>query len=59
MIVFGGGVFGPAARFLPEIKAQAQKWAQPISIKKVRLQASKLGHEAGLYGAGHLAWREE
>jgi glucokinase len=59
MIVFGGGVFGPAARFLPEIKLEAQKWAQPISIKKVRLQPSKLGHEAGLYGAGHLAWQEE
>ena len=55
MIIFGGGVFGPAARFLGDIYAEAQKWAQPISIKQVKLQASKLGGDAGLYGAGCLA----
>jgi glucokinase len=55
MIIFGGGVFGPAAQFLGDIYAEAQKWAQPISIKQVKLQASKLGGDAGLYGAGCLA----
>ena len=54
-IIFGGGVFGPAAQFLDNIYAEAQKWAQPISIKQVKLQASKLGGDAGLYGAGCLA----
>jgi glucokinase len=54
-IIFGGGVFGPAARFLDDIYAEAKKWAQPISIKQVKLQASKLGGDAGLYGAGCLA----
>ncbi len=54
-IIFGGGVFGPAARFLDDIYAEARKWAQPISIKKVKLEASKLGGDAGLYGAGCLA----
>jgi glucokinase len=54
-IIFGGGVFGPAARFLDDIYAEAKKWAQPISIKRVTLQASQLGGEAGLYGAGYLA----
>jgi glucokinase len=54
-IIFGGGVFGPAAQFLGDIYAEAQKWAQPISIKQVKLQASKLGGDAGLYGAGCLA----
>jgi glucokinase len=54
-IIFGGGVFGPAAQFLGDIYAEAQKWAQPISIKQVKLQASKLGGNAGLYGAGCLA----
>jgi len=54
-IIFGGGVFGPAAKLLGDIRAEATKWAQPISIKQVKLQASKLGGDAGLYGAGCLA----
>ena len=54
-IIFGGGVFGPATQFLRDIYAEAQKWAQPISIKQVKLHASKLGGDAGLYGAGCLA----
>lgn len=54
-IIFGGGVFGPGAKLLGDIYAEAKKWAQPISIKQVKLQASKLGGDAGLCGAGHLA----
>ena len=54
-IIFGGGVFGPAVRFLDEIYLEAQKWAQPISFKQVKLEASEIGGEAGLYGAGYLA----
>jgi glucokinase len=54
-IIFGGGVFGPGAKLLGDIYSEAKKWAQPISIKQVRLQASKLGGDAGLYGAGCLA----
>jgi glucokinase len=54
-IIFGGGVFGPGVKLLGDIYAEAKKWAQPISIKQVKLQASKLGADAGLYGAGRLA----
>jgi glucokinase len=54
-IIFGGGVFGPGAKLLGEIYAEAKKWAQPISIRQVKLQVSKLGGDAGLYGAGCLA----
>jgi glucokinase len=54
-IIFGGGVFGPAVRFLKEIMVEARKWAQPISITKVKLETSLLGSDAGLYGAGYLA----
>ena len=57
-IIFGGGVFGPGAGFLPWIRAEARKWAQPISIKQVRIVASKLGPNAALYGAARLALRE-
>lgn len=54
-IVFGGGVFGPATRFLDRIHAEARRWAQPISMQQVRFVASTLGGDAGLYGAARLA----
>jgi glucokinase len=54
-IIFGGGVFGPAARFLDEIRAEAERWAQPLAMKRVRLEISALGAEAGLYGAAWIA----
>jgi glucokinase len=54
-IILGGGVFGPALVFLPQIKAEAERWAQPISIKQVTIEASGLGGDAGIYGAGFLA----
>lgn len=57
-VIFGGGVFGPAVALLDEIGAEARKWGQPISMRQVRLEPSRLGGEAGLYGAGYLAWQE-
>jgi glucokinase len=54
-IILGGGVFGPATRFLDAIAEEARRWAQPISMGRVTFEASKLGGDAGLYGAGHLA----
>ncbi|MCX8090735.1 MAG: ROK family protein [Verrucomicrobiae bacterium] len=57
-IIFGGGVFGPATRLLPAIRAEARKWAQPVAMRRVRLVASQLGSDAALYGAGYLALRE-
>ncbi len=57
-IIFGGGVFGPATQFLDRIRREARKWAQPISISKVQFVVSALGGEAGLFGAGGLAWNE-
>lgn len=54
-IIIGGGVFGPAKRFIPAIKEEAARWAQPISIRQVSIEASALSGEAGVYGAGYLA----
>jgi glucokinase len=54
-IIFGGGVFGPALKFLDVIYEEAKKWAQPISIQQVKLEGAALGTEAGLYGAAYLA----
>ena len=56
-IIFGGGVFGPAVRFIPRIYAEACKWGQPISMKQVEYCASKVEGEAALYGAAYLALR--
>ncbi|HYU54086.1 MAG TPA: ROK family protein [Gemmatimonadaceae bacterium] len=55
IIVFGGGVFGPAGKFLDRIRTEARRWAQPIAIEQVRLVVSALGSDAGLFGAGRLA----
>lgn len=54
-VIFGGGVFGPAVRFIDRIYEEACKWAQPIAIRQVTFKASALGDDAGLVGAGRLA----
>jgi glucokinase len=59
VIVFGGGVFGPAVKFLHRIYDEAKRWAQPIAIEQVRFVASDLGSDAGLFGAGRLAMLAE
>lgn len=54
-LIFGGGVFGPAIKFIEPIRDEAAKWAQPISITQVRFEASDLHGDAAIYGAGFLA----
>lgn len=57
-IIFGGGVFGPALRFLKPIADEARKWAQPISMKQVVFEGSGLHGDAAIYGAGFLALKK-
>jgi glucokinase len=57
-IIFGGGVFGPATDLIPAIREEAEKWAQPISIKQVSFEPSALSGDAGVYGAGFLAMKK-
>ena len=54
-IIMGGGVFGPAVKLIKEIRQEAAKWAQPVSINQVSIDASGLEGNAGVYGAGFLA----
>ena len=54
-IIFGGGVFGPAAQLIPQIKKEAAKWAQPVSMKFVEFSTAALKSDAALYGAAYLA----
>jgi glucokinase len=56
-IIFGGGVFGPAVQLVPAIRAEAARWAQPVSMGQVRFEASALHSDAGLYGAACLAFQ--
>ncbi|MDZ7633622.1 MAG: ROK family protein [Bacteroidales bacterium] len=56
-IIFGGGVFGPALELLPAVKQEAEKWAQPISVRQVSFEPSALAGDAGVYGAGFLAMK--
>jgi glucokinase len=55
MVIFGGGVFGPASKLVDEIYSEACKWAQPIAIKQCRFAVTSLPDTAGLYGAGAIA----
>jgi glucokinase len=57
MVVLGGGLFGPAARLLDRIVAEARRWAQPVSFAKVAVCVTVLGPMACLYGTGELALR--
>ncbi|MBO8151835.1 MAG: ROK family protein [Candidatus Neomarinimicrobiota bacterium] len=55
IIIFGGGIFGPASKYIDKIKNEAAKWAQPISMREVKIEVSELGSFAGLLGAAKLA----
>jgi glucokinase len=56
MIVLGGGLFQAGDLFLDPIRTEFRRWAQPIAAKHVKIELSALGEDAGLFGAGKLAW---
>lgn len=56
MVVLGGGLFQAGDILLGPVKREFKKWAQPIAARQVRIKLSALGEDAGLYGAGRLAW---
>ena len=58
-IIFGGGVFGPAVKFIPQIYDEACKWGQPISMKSVKFCATEVQSDAALLGAAYLVLGKE
>lgn len=56
-VILGGGLFGPAVKFIPDIIKEARKWAQPVAIRRAEILASQLGADAAIYGAAFLALR--
>lgn len=59
MIVLGGGLFQSGDLLLDPIRAEFRRWAQPIAAKNVKIELTSLGEDAGLYGAGKLAWHTD
>ncbi|MGZ5439758.1 MAG: ROK family protein, partial [Candidatus Aminicenantales bacterium] len=57
VVVLGGGLFQAADLFLPPVRREFKRWAQPLAARSVRIEPSALGEDAGLYGCGTLAWR--
>lgn len=57
-VILGGGLFGPAVKFIPEIFEEARKWAQPVAIGRTEISVSALGADAAIYGAGFLAFKK-
>jgi glucokinase len=56
VVVVGGGLFQAADIFLDPVRREFKRWAQPLAARKVRVELSRLGGDAGLYGCGKLAW---
>jgi len=57
MVVLGGGLFQAGELLLEPVRREFVRWAQPLAARSVRLELSSLGEDAGLYGAGRLAWQ--
>jgi glucokinase len=55
MIVLGGGLFQSGACLLERVRREFTRWAQPFAARSVRIELSKLGERAGLYGAARIA----
>lgn len=57
MVVLGGGLIQGAGEFmLGTIREEAMRWAQPVSVRKCRIEMTQLGEDAGLLGAARLAF---
>ncbi len=54
-IIWGGGVFGSARPLVGRIYEESKKWAQPLSIKTVSLEATMLDGDEVILGAAFLA----
>ncbi len=54
-VIWGGGVFCSAKGLVDDIYEESKKWAQPLSIKTVKLEATMLGGNEVILGAAFLA----
>ena len=54
-IIWGGGVFCSARSLVGRIYEESKKWAQPLAIKTVSLEATMLDGDEVILGAAFLA----
>jgi glucokinase len=55
MVVLGGGLMQAGDLLLERIRGEMLEWAQPIAAKRVRVELTRLGEDAGVLGAARLA----
>jgi glucokinase len=56
MVVLGGGLMQAGDLMIDRIRSQALAWTQPVAARRVRIERTALGEDAGLLGAARLAW---
>jgi glucokinase len=59
VVVLGGGLMQAADLFLAPLRHAVRRWAQPISVERCRIEPSRLGEDAALFGAARLAFLGE
>ncbi len=57
MVVLGGGLMEAGDLMMERIRWKALAWTQPVAARRVRIERTALGVEAGLLGAARLGWR--
>jgi glucokinase len=55
MVVLGGGVLQAEYPLVEEVRRRAERWAQPVAFRCVRIEKTALGEDAGLLGAAKMA----
>jgi glucokinase len=56
VVILGGGLAAAADLFFDSMRNAALRAAQPLAARQVQIKISKLGGDANLLGAAHLAW---
>ena len=59
VVVLGGGLMQAADLFLEPLRLAVRRWAQPLAAEQCRIELTRLGEDAALFGAARLALLEE
>jgi glucokinase len=59
VVVLGGGLMQAAGLFHEPMRHAVRRWAQPLAAEQCRIELTRLGEDAALFGAARLALLEE
>jgi glucokinase len=59
IVVLGGGLMQAADLFLEPVRHAVRRWAQPLAVEQCRIELTRLGEDAALFGAARLAFLGE